>query len=198
MRLMNWIANLYSQYLMNAVMFFHDLRDRKDVAWNKPPTLSKGLYIAYIGNHIFLFMLIVQLASGNTILALVNVFNFTLNMITISKSLNNRHLTQMYWVPFAGHRVKAKIVEYTDSSRNGTTLALSEKLQWCQENLEYRDWTIHDKGFWLNPEHIKNKVGKLSFADLPRFLHDRDEATVDFVFRKKRDASLFKLTWGNA
>lgn len=143
------------------------------------------------------FYMICFFAFWNTFtLALrINVFNticyvlvLAMTTITLLQSINFVLLNNRHWLLFAGYIIR---VDFNRHDLLANIEQLKEINQWLTENVDQRDWSIMAKPHTLH--YIRELLsGEDTETDL---LPYTDEQLV-FIFKYKRDASFFKLTWG--
>ncbi|MNR95615.1 hypothetical protein D3C71_1037260 [compost metagenome] len=189
----NWFApyrDYYCRHVSFAFEFFATMREFRDVTFRKPVIYRKFDTLALLFNTMLGQALLIHAALWSwSVFSAFNVFNFVANATSHTNSVSRRLDLPVHWASWAGHPVRVPLLEKNpDGVYSGQ--AAVQKIQWVRENTKAGDWSFIDHSGFLkivmrDPFHVF-----ISSINL--------EAEVTFLFKRRKDAMLFKLTFGGA
>lgn len=93
-------------------------------------------------------------------------------------------LNDVYWVQYAGEYVVSHMIS-RDSSGRIAAMPFTEYMEWLRDNVAEGEWSVYDPKHWFRDLNH-------AFA----ILQQDDLMEIQFVFKKRRDAMMFKLVFG--
>lgn len=187
----NWFASYrdyYRKHVSFAFEFFETMRELKDVSLRKPMIYRKFDTIALLFNTMLGQAMLLHAAMWSwSMFSVLNVFNFVANATSHANSVSRRLEIPVHWASWAGHPIRVPLLKQNqDGIYSGE--ACFQKLQWLRENIKPGDWSFIDHSGFLKVvlrDHFDVFISSVEM-----------EAEVTFLFKRRKDAMMFKLTFG--
>ena len=179
------IANVYASQCRLAADVLHSFKDIRDLDFRRRPQSNSALSLFYLFVSSSMIMYIVPLAFGqfSWLYVLMIMFN-SINVFSMLNISSSNIVMNKVWTLWCGTDIRVKLFDL----ENIDNFDFIQKYRWCNENIDPRDWC-----FTGVSDELKAYMHDSSLTDkIPYFMDE----SINFTFRRRRDAMYFKMVWG--